>query len=267
MKGSLLDRVFAPDGISVRFQPVVEAGADGTFPWCYVEGLVSGPAGTNLASADVLFSYIRRKRETTRMDRACVAAVLAAGSTFPLDVVIGLNVNAATLTSDAGFADFLKSTAARHGLAGSRLIVEIVEHTLPTETRAFRDALTALRAAGVRVALDDVGCAYSNYRMILEACPDFFKVDRYFVTGAHADPLRMEVLRSIAALGQTFGARVVAEGVESEADLAAVRAAGIGLVQGFLVVRPLSRQALDDVRRAGTSAGVATAINKEKTRC
>jgi EAL domain-containing protein (putative c-di-GMP-specific phosphodiesterase class I) len=60
---------------------------------------------------------------------------------------------------------------------------------------------------------------------------------------------------------------VVAEGVESEADLAAVRAAGIGLVQGFLVVRPLSRQAIDDVRRAGTNARIATAIDKEKTRC
>jgi EAL domain-containing protein (putative c-di-GMP-specific phosphodiesterase class I) len=233
---SLLDRVFAPGGVRPRFQPVAEVAAT-PMRCCYVEALVSGPAGTNLAGADVLFSYIRRKRQSARMDRFCAAQILRAARSLPPDTVVGINIDAETLAGDAGFVEYLRSTACGHGLAPSRLIVEIVEHTWPTDVEAYRSAVAALRGIGMRIALDDVGRAHSNYRMMLETRPDFFKIDRYFVSGAYADPMRRGVIHSIAALARSFGARVVAEGIEEERDLCCVRDLGIDLAQGYLLMR------------------------------
>jgi EAL domain-containing protein (putative c-di-GMP-specific phosphodiesterase class I) len=242
----LLDRIFAPGGLRPRFQPVVSAS---TFRPCYAEGLVSGPAGTNLERADVLFSYVRRKRVTVRMDRLCVATLLEAARVLPADLRIGLNVDATTLVTDPEFPGFMVAFAARHGIDPSRLIVEIVEHSSPSDTTAFQRALRILDSLGIGVALDDVGCAHSNYQMMIETRPDFFKIDRYFVAGAHADGRRREILRSIAALARAFGARVVAEGVEHRADLTAVRDAGIDLAQGHLLVRPMDPESLGALLR------------------
>ena len=231
---TLLDRIFARGGIKARFQPVADA-AHGPMRCCYLEGLVSGPTGTNVESAGVLFSYIRRKRESARMDRLCISTILAAARGFSPDMVIGLNVNAATLVTDRGFPEYLRCTAAQNGLSVSRLVIEVVEDTLPNDVVAFRAAVAVLRGFGARIALDDVGRAHSNYRMMLETRPDFFKIDRYFVSGVHADPLKQEVLRSIAGLARSFGARVVAEGIERPEELQTVRRLGIDLVQGYLV--------------------------------
>jgi EAL domain-containing protein (putative c-di-GMP-specific phosphodiesterase class I) len=237
---TLLDRVFAPGGITARFQPVVDVSRN-PVACTYLEGLVRGPAGTNLERADVLFSYIRRRRESARMDRLCVAAVLDAARALPADVAIGFNVDAATLTADAQFPEWVRTAAASRELALSRLVVEIVEHTWPWDLHTFHAATGALRDMGVRLALDDVGRAHSNYRLMLETRPDFFKIDRYFIAGAHADPMRREVMRSIAGLARSFGARVVAEGVEHAADLECVLGLGIELAQGYLLTPLLAR--------------------------
>lgn len=231
----LLDRILEPGALTAVFQPVVALG-DSCTRVHYLEALVRGPRDTNLQRPDVLFSYARRKRAVARVDRACVRAILAAAEALPYDV--GINVHPSTLACDPEFASFLADTARQHGLRPTQLIVEVVEHAPPAHVGAFRDALAALRDVGVRIALDDVGAGLSNYRMILDCRPTYFKLDGYIVNGAASDPYRQAVLRSIVELAQPFGAHVVAEGIESPADLAAARDAGADLGQGFLLGRP-----------------------------
>src|SRR6185295_18002860 len=174
------------------------------------------------------------------VDRACVSTVLRAARSFRDDVQLGINVHASTLAMDPEFLMFLGDAAATSGIAVERLVIEIVEHAPPWDVRAFRNALDGIRSIGARIALDDVGLGQSNYMMIVECRPHYFKIDRYFVHGALTDFYRQAVLASVAQLARPFGARVVAEGVESEADLAAARAVGIDLVQGYLFGRPHS---------------------------
>lgn len=241
MTPTLLDRVFAPGGLSVRVQPVFELhGSSRSI--CYFECLVRGPRGTNLERADVLFSYVRRKHEAARMDRACVAAIADAAAVLPGEAVIGINVDASTLAFDHGFLAFLSAVLARAGRSPAKLVVEIVEHTPPLDVPAFQAALDTLRSWGTSIALDDVGLGHSNYKMILDAHPHFLKVDRYIVSGVHRDPRRADILRSIVGLAASFGARVVAEGIETTADVEAVRAVGVDLVQGYRLMPPVSRE-------------------------
>jgi EAL domain-containing protein (putative c-di-GMP-specific phosphodiesterase class I) len=243
----LMDKILEPGALSVRYQPVYEVHP-GVMVGHYVECLIRGPLGTSVEAPDILFAYARKKNREAEVDRCCVSVVLEAARELPAQVRIGVNVHASTLARDPGFVEFLVDAAERNEIEGERIVVEIVEHAPPWDLRAFRAALDGLRANRMSIALDDVGLGHSNFLMILECRPSYFKIDRYFVNGAVGDAHRQAVLHSIAQLAVSFDARVVAEGVEQEADLEAVRRAGIDLVQGYLFGRPADRFALPAVR-------------------
>ncbi len=253
----LLDAILEPGGLTVRFQPIVEVHGD---DWRLhgVECLMRGPKGTNLESAEILFDYVRRKREESLVDRACVRTAFAALQELPGLSRVSVNVHASTLGRDRGFVAFLVDTARANALALDHLTVEIVEHAPPWDGHNFLLALEELRECGADIALDDVGCGYSNFRMILDSRPDYLKVDRYFPAGCHRDPLRRAVLESIQQLASRFGSRVVAEGVEEIEDLKVVTATGIELVQGrcFCAAVPASVLALSRFLQPASSGAM-----------
>jgi EAL domain-containing protein (putative c-di-GMP-specific phosphodiesterase class I) len=197
-----------------------------------------GPQGTNFEHAGVLFEYVRRRHEEAQIDRACFTAALAAAASLPGEPRISINVHASTLAKDKGFVGFLVETAQAQGVRLSRLILELLEHTPFWDVRPLLDALREVRAFGVEVALDDVGVGQSNYRMMVECRPDYFKLDRYFMVGAGQDRYRQAVIASLARLARTFEARAVAEGVELESDLRLVADLGVDLVQGYFLANP-----------------------------
>jgi EAL domain-containing protein (putative c-di-GMP-specific phosphodiesterase class I) len=253
---TLLDQILEPGRLSVAFQPIFEVGA--REPTLFgLECLIRGPGGTNGARPAVLFEYVRRKRAEAATDRACIAAAFREAGALPGEPRLSLNVHASTLARDPGFPAFLLDQARRARVTESRLVVEIVEHAPPLDVPGFRRSLAELRAAGVSIALDDVGLGQSNYKMILDVRPDIYKLDRYLVAGALADPYRQVILDSLARMVRRLDARAVAEGVEDPEELVAVESAGIDLVQGFLFARPLSA---DDLRRAGYLDGRRPAL-------
>ena len=248
----LIDRILEPGALSVRFQPVYEARPS-VLVGHYVECLIRGPRGTSVESPEILFEYARKKSREAEVDRRCADVVLEASRTLPVNTRIGLNVHASTLARDHGFVDFLDDVASRHSIDTDRLVIEIVEHAPPWDVLEFRRALERLRDRGASVALDDIGLGHSNFMMILECRPSYFKIDRYFVHGARTDIYRQAVLASVAQLAQPFAARVVAEGVECEADLEAVSLAGIDLVQGYYFGLPTESAPLAPVRHRGAA--------------
>jgi EAL domain-containing protein (putative c-di-GMP-specific phosphodiesterase class I) len=143
------------------------------------------------------------------------------------------------LASDLGFINFLKGEAAVYGISLNRLTLEVVEHTPAFNGVAFQHALEQLRALGVRIALDDIGLGSSNYKMMLDCRPDYFKVDKYLIQGCHRDLHRKAVVKSVATLGESLGSHVVAEGVEQLEDLETVTDLGIALLQGYLFGKPM----------------------------
>jgi EAL domain-containing protein (putative c-di-GMP-specific phosphodiesterase class I) len=250
-EATLLDTLLEPGRLSVVFQPIFEVGS-GRLKLHGLECLIRGPQGTNAERPAVLFEYVRRKRAEAAIDRACVEAVLAEAAQLPGNPTLNVNVHASTLGRDQGFPGFLLDRAAQAGIATERLVLEIVEHSPPLDVPGFRGALAELREAGLVIALDDVGLGQSNYKMILDVRPDIYKLDRYLVAGAWSDPYRQVILDSLARMVRRLEARAVAEGVEDAHELVAVEAAGIDLVQGFLLARPQPRAELVD---SGVLAG------------
>jgi EAL domain-containing protein (putative c-di-GMP-specific phosphodiesterase class I) len=236
-----LDAILQPGGITPVFQPIC-AVENGHWSIASFECLSRGPKGTNFEAANVLFDYVRLKREETQVDRVCIRTALAAARALPPDVHLGLNVHASTLGRDPGFTDFLRATAGQNAISLSRLTIEIVEHAPPWDGHSFLRVLDRLRNLGARIALDDVGLGQSNFKMLLDVHPDFMKIDRYFIEHCVGDQNRQAVIEMVTRLAHRFGARVVAEGVEDQATIDALRLLDISLMQGFYFSAPMEIQ-------------------------
>lgn len=242
MSESALNRILQPGAITPVYQPVLRVnGSDAQIEG--VECLSRGPRGTNFESAEVLFEYVRLKREESLVDRACIAAAFRGASSLPSTLRLGVNVHASTLGRDHGFIAFLQSTAAATGIALSRILIEIVEHAPPWDNISFQSSLEQLRQLGMTIALDDVGLGQSNFKMLLDVRPDFLKLDRYFVLGCSHDGHRRAVIGALRQLARDFNAEIVAEGVETAEDSNTLQGLGITLMQGFHFAQPLGADA------------------------
>jgi EAL domain-containing protein (putative c-di-GMP-specific phosphodiesterase class I) len=228
----LLDQILAPGGLRPMFQPIYRLkGDERTLHG--LECLTRGPRGTNAESAGVLFEYVRRKREEIIVDRSCILAAFCVARDLAPSTRLSVNAHASTLARDPAFPQFLEDSARRHGITAERLTLEIVEHGPALDVPSFSAALDELRLRRMRIALDDVGVGTSTLRMMLDCKPDYFKIDRHFVNHAQADAGKRATLEAVTHIARRVGAEVVAEGVETEDELAIVREVGIELVQGW----------------------------------
>jgi len=232
-----LNTILEPGGITPMYQPICFVSGNNAVLTGF-ECLSRGPKGTNFEPANVLFEYVRLKREEIVVDRACISAALANAPKG--DVRLSVNVHASTLGRDRDFVDFLCDAAAKNGVATTSLTVEIVEHAPPWNSAGFADALRRLRVQSIRIALDDVGLGQSNFKMMLDVRPDYLKIDRYFVEACDHDDDRRAVIESLARLASHFGAQVVAEGVERIEVRDALQRFGLNLMQGYLFGMPLN---------------------------
>jgi diguanylate cyclase (GGDEF)-like protein len=125
-----------------------------------------------------------------------------------------------------------------HDLPAEALIVEITESALVDSARS-RTTVAALQRLGVRISLDDYGTGWSSLERLQDVSVDELKLDRVFVARLAQDPRSVAIVRSTVALAQSLGADFVAEGVEDEVTLRALRRYGCTITQGFVHTPPL----------------------------
>jgi diguanylate cyclase (GGDEF)-like protein len=128
------------------------------------------------------------------------------------------------------------------GLSASRVVLEISERHELEGDRGFEGAISRCREAGFRIAIDDFGSGYAGLKLLQMSEPDIIKIDRHFVAGSGAEPRKAAFLEKIVGMAHLMGVPVVAEGVETEAELGVCVEAGCDMIQGFLLARPLCGQ-------------------------
>ncbi|KFN42735.1 sensor domain-containing protein [Arenimonas metalli] len=144
------------------------------------------------------------------------------------------------------FAESIASLLHRHGLAPDRLELEITERTLMADTQVHQANLQALRELGVRLSVDDFGTGYSSLSYLLRFAVDKIKIDRSFVAGLGQQGSHDALVQALVALAASLRLHCVAEGVETEDQLARLRALGCAQFQGYLLARPMAPAALRD---------------------
>ena len=149
-------------------------------------------------------------------------------------------VNISTLDiQDPGLPARLAALLAEHRVDPARLQLEVTETGLMASGADPVAVLHALKAWGVRLAVDDFGTGQSSLAYLQHLPVDELKIDRSFVQDVDRDPRRQALLRSIVGLGVGLGLTVTAEGVERDSELLVIDASGCDMVQGFLIARPM----------------------------
>jgi EAL domain-containing protein (putative c-di-GMP-specific phosphodiesterase class I) len=126
----------------------------------------------------------------------------------------------------------------RHGVAPASLGIEVLESSLMTSGSLVEEELRAIHDMGVSIAIDDFGTGYSALAYLQDFPVDGVKLDRAFVNRSHTER-GAGLVRAIREIAAAIGAIAVAEGIENEAELAAVREAGAHWGQGYLLGRPV----------------------------
>ena len=180
------------------------------------------------------------------LERACVAAAAWDGvdGRPPAGAAVHANLSGSGLRSFEIVAE-VESVLEASGLAPSRLVLEITESVLIGDVPMAVATLNALRDLGVRIALDDFGTGHSSLQSLRELPVDIIKVAKPFVDGAARTPHDRALMRMMVDLAAMFGIEVVAEGIEREDQLAALKELGCGMGQGYLLGRPVELAAGD----------------------
>ncbi|MGY1769780.1 putative bifunctional diguanylate cyclase/phosphodiesterase [Blastococcus sp. SYSU D00813] len=237
--------------LTVAYQPVVSleeqrvVGVEALLRWRHPElGDVPPAEFVPIAERAGVIGELQR----WALEQAARAAVALPVGHAPLR--LGVNISAShvaarTLVGDV--AAVLQCT----GLAPERLILEITEATLVADTEAIAVDVEALRLMGVHVALDDFGTGHSSLAHLGALPIDVLKLDRDFVARVDRHPRSRALCESVIAIGRALGLDVVAEGVETPAQLGVLRGLGCGFAQGFLLSRPLRLTELTQLLESG----------------
>jgi diguanylate cyclase (GGDEF)-like protein len=158
------------------------------------------------------------------------------------DVPVWVNLASRCLRWD-GLAEIVACELIASGVTPSRLVLEVTENSF-VDVEHAEGRIEALRRLGVRLALDDFGTGYSSLGRLRTLPMDVVKIDRTFIADLAGDERDQAVVRTMVALGENLGLTPAAEGVETSAQLRALRHCGCVWAQGHLFARPMPPQAL-----------------------
>ena len=240
----------AKNQFQLHFQPIVEVasgrivGAEALLRWASDDGMVPPSTFIPIAESIGLMGPLGR----WVFEQGCRAEVAwrrAWGAEAPY---VSINVSARQFDDRnlvAEFAGLLATT----GADASRVVVEITETSLMADVESSQETLRGLTALGLRIAVDDFGTGYSSLAYLARLPVNVLKIDRTFVDGLEGSAEKRSIVRIVVALARSLGLSLVAEGVESAAQLAELRENGCDAVQGFLFHRPQSAAAFADTLR------------------
>jgi PAS domain S-box-containing protein len=188
---------------------------------------------TPSATPDVWFARAAEVGLGTDLELLALTTALESAEQLPSHIYLSINLSPDALADPRTSALLEQSSWPPH-----QLVVEITEHVSVTDYATLADAVMRLRRLGVRIAVDDAGAGYASFRHILKLRPDYIKLDRALVDGLDDDPAKRALAGAFVAFGGELDALIVAEGVETAAELAAVTDLGVHAVQGFHTGRP-----------------------------
>jgi diguanylate cyclase (GGDEF)-like protein/PAS domain S-box-containing protein len=242
----------------LHYQPVVElrseriVGVEALLRWNHPErGLLLPPEFLPLAEETDLMMDIGRwvvdqaSTQSRKWQRA-----------FPVDPPLSVSVNlSATELRTGSVVEELARAAAESGLEPVNLVLEFNESMMLGDVESTISVLKELKQLGVKLAVDDFGVGQSSLSHLQRFPVDFLKIDPSFVDGLDRGPEDSALARAIVRFAQVLQLEVVAEGVEREAQVSALRDIGCQMAQGYLFARPLDEPTLTALLERAASLG------------
>jgi diguanylate cyclase (GGDEF)-like protein len=209
------------------YQPIMDLNSEQIAGY---EVLTRGPDGAFESPADFFRICIENNILTT-VDLQCLQLCLEDAPNVGQNMRLHVNLFPSTLL-ETPVENLIKLFPEERN--GTTYCLEISEQQFITDPGYLRDAINALKQAGILVAIDDVGFGRSSLETLILLEPDLVKVDRKYVSGISVEPSKARLLRRLANVAKSLGAEIVAEGIEDRNDLPLLKEMGINYGQGFL---------------------------------
>lgn len=240
-----LHNALAADRITVHYQPKCDVrtgtvlGAEALVRWQHPQrGLLGADAFVPLAETAELITQLT----LVVLEQAVRQVRCWLDQGHRLAVAVNLPVRHLT---DAHLPGQVRSLLERHQVPADLLTLEVTENTVMTDPHRAVAVLAALRAFGVRIAVDDYGTGYSSLAYLKRLSVDELKIDRSFVVGLTDDANNQIIVTSTVDLGHNLGLRVVAEGVEDIGTWRHLQLLGCDEIQGYVIQKPISADDFD----------------------
>jgi len=225
------------DILDVAFQPIVDIHSGEIFG---VEALLRGTDSLGFESIESFFDRLFEDNILYTFDIALREKVIKKFCTIGFHPQIKLFYNLDNRL--LGMADFSKGNTSRllkrHGLDHKSIVFELSEHNEIGNLDSFLSLMSHYRHEGFCVALDDFGIGQSGYKMLYHTTPNIIKIDRFFLSDIDSDSKKKLLARQMVQLSTLMGCRVIAEGVETAAELLVCKEIGCHLIQGYFIQRP-----------------------------
>ncbi|HEY8302804.1 MAG TPA: EAL domain-containing protein [Jatrophihabitans sp.] len=212
-----------PTDVRIALQPIIAVPTGAVFA---VEALARI---ADRANTEAVFRDAHDAGRGAELEAWCLQAALARRADLPPGALLSVNV------SPTALPHLVEHHIWPADLTG--VIVEITEQEV-VDAGVVNGYLELLRVRGAAIAIDDVSTGYAGLLRLAQMAPDYVKVDRQVVTGVAADAIQAAVLEALVTLSHRLGAKVIGEGVESFADLAALGDYDVDYAQGFAIGRP-----------------------------
>jgi EAL domain-containing protein (putative c-di-GMP-specific phosphodiesterase class I) len=232
--------------LSAHFQPIISVKKKRSVG---AEGLARGRdplSGRPISPLD-LFRAAKKQGRLLELDRLCRRRALE--GFVPLhgkdpELLLFINFESSVLDGGVLGSGAFSAQVRELGLTPENVVIEINESQVRSMEllRAFVDRH---RAQGYLIALDDLGAGHSNLQRLALLKPDILKLDRSLIQNLGSDFFKQEIFKSLVGLGRNLGALVLAEGVETEDEVAACLNFGADLFQGYYFARPCAPEAWD----------------------
>lgn len=239
-----INTALATQALVTAFQPIYSLTTGTVIGAEALTRMVSSP----VRSPETWFDEAESVGRGLDLEFLAMETALRAAGQLPENIYVAVN-----LSPQACMDPRLSKILLECGLPAGRIVVELTERAAVTEYGPLLRALTAWRQTGLRIAVDDAGAGYANMRHILHLKPDLIKLDRSIIASIDADRYKRALCAAMVSFAQETSAKIVAEGVETETELAAVKGLGLDSAQGYFLGKP-STSAAEWISWSSTSS-------------
>ena len=230
-----LQQILDNSAIETLFQPIFDISNQHILGY---EALSRGPKGSELEMPSALFSAAIACHKISELELLCRSRAIENFVKLNLEGKLFLNVSPKTLLDPCHPKGETLHLVEHFGLATNRVVIEVTEQEKVDDGFLLIKTIAHYRELGFSIAIDDLGAGYSGLKQWSELCPEFVKIDRYFIDHCDQSVVKKEFLKSIIELAKATNTQVIAEGIERAEELRLLESLGVQHAQGFLLERP-----------------------------
>jgi len=223
--------------IENAFQPIVEAGTGTVFGY---ESLMRGQERIGFDTPLDLLDAAEQTGQLVTLEQMISSRALAKFAALPDFATATLFLNFDVRLIPHG--DIILKSLIEHlkdaKIPPSSICFELSERFDNTSVPEFADLVTKMRKAGFKLAIDDFGVGHGEMKLLCDYPVDYLKIDRHFVSNIDTSPRKRHLFKNFVTMAHVLGIRVIAEGIETEAEFLACREYGVDMVQGWFIARP-----------------------------